>query len=149
MANRDLHPDFKDFLKYLNSQSVKYLLVGGYAVGYYGYPRATGDMDVWIAVDEENAEKAATALQEFGISKTEATKEIFLQRDKVIRIGVPPVRLEILTGATGVDFVQCYSRRATVEIDDVPVSLISLEDLKVNKKACGRFKDLEDLEHLP
>ena len=149
MAKIELHPDFKDFLKYLNSQKVEYLLVGGYAVGYHGYPRATGDMDVWIAVDDENAEKVATVLHKFGMSQTEATKELFLQKDKIIRMGLPPVRIEIITGVSGIDFIDCYSRRQTVEIDDIPVSIISLTDLKINKKASGRFKDLEDLKHLP
>lgn len=149
MAKIELHPDFKEFLKYLNSQKVEYLLVGGYAVGYHGYPRATGDMDVWIAVNDENAEKAATALHEFGMPQTEATKELFLQKDKIIRMGVPPVRIEVITGASGVDFSDCYSRRQSVDIDNIPVNIISLNDLKINKKASGRFKDLEDLKHLP
>ena len=149
MAKVELHPDFKDFLKFLNFHRVEYLIVGGYAVGYHGYPRATGDMDIWIAVDESNAEKAATVLRDFGMPEEAVSKELFLDRNKVIRMGVPPVRIEVITGASGVDFVKCYSRREEIEIDGIPVNIISLEDLRVNKRACGRHKDMEDLEHLP
>ena len=149
MAKTELHPDFKDFLRYLNSQKVEYLIVGGYAVGYHGYPRATGDMDVWIAVDEINANKVASVLHDFGMAKTEITKELFLEKNKIIRLGVPPVRIEIITGVSGVDFKDCYSRRETIEMDNVHINVISLNDLKINKKASGRYKDLEDLKHLP
>lgn len=149
MAKIALHPDFKDFLRLLNSHRVEYLLVGGYAVGYHGYPRATGDMDVWVALSESNAQKAAEVLHDFGMPEDEVSKELFLERDKVIRMGVPPVRIEVITGATGVDFAECYSRREVIEIDGIAINFISLEDLKANKRACGRHKDLEDLEHLP
>ena len=149
MARIELHPDFKDFLKLLNSRGVEYLLVGGYAVGYHGYPRATGDMDVWIAVSEPNARKTAMVLRDFGMPEKEVSDELFLKRDKIIRMGVPPVRIEVITGASGVDFEECYSRREVIEIDGIPMNFISLRDLKANKRACGRHKDLEDLEHLP
>lgn len=149
MEKIELHPDFKDFLKLLNSHGVEFLIVGGYAVGYHGYPRATGDMGIWIAVTDSNAEKAAMVLRDFGMPEEEVSKELFLDRDKVIRMGIPPVRIEVITGAWGVDFPKCYSRREIIEIDGIPVSFISLQDLKANKRACGRHKDLEDLEHLP
>lgn len=149
MASIELHPDFKDFLRLLNSHGVEYLMVGGYAVGYYGYPRATGDMDVWIAVSEANADRTAQAVRAFGMPEQETTKELFLERDKVVRMGVPPVRIEVITGASGVEFNECYSRREIVEIDAIPVNFISLDDLKSNKRAAGRHKDLEDMEHLP
>jgi predicted nucleotidyltransferase len=149
MAQIKLHPDFRDFLKLLNSHGVKYLIVGGYAVGYYGYPRATGNMDVWIAVDAENAAKTASALREFGMPKDEVTETLFLQEDAIIRIGIPPVRIEIITNASGVDFSDCYEHRVLVKINEITVNFISLDDLKRNKKACGRHKDLDDLEHLP
>lgn len=149
MVKIELHPDFKDFLTLLNSHGVEYLLVGGYAVGYHGYPRSTGDMDVWIALSNSNAQKAATVLRDFGMPGDKVSKEMFLERDKIIRMGVPPVRIEVITGASGVDFAECYSRREVIEIDGIPVNFISLEDLKANKRACGRYRDLEDLEHLP
>lgn len=148
MAKIELHPDFKDFLRLLHSHKVEYLLVGGYAVGYHGYPRATGDMDIWIALNKVNADKAANVLRDFGMTQDEVSKELFLEKDKVIRMGFPPVRIEVITSASGVDFQKCYSRRKIVHIDKTPVSFISRDDLKINKKACGRHKDLEDLKHL-
>jgi hypothetical protein len=149
MEEIEFHPDFRDFLKLLNSCGVDYLLVGGYAVGLHGYPRATGDMDIWIALDASNAQKTAQAFLKFGMPEELVTDSMFLEKDRVIRMGIPPVRIEIITGASGVDFSDCYSRREVVEIDGVPVNFISLEDLRVNKKASGRHKDLNDLEHLP
>jgi len=149
MAQLELHPDFKDFLRLLISHGVEYLVVGGYAVGYHGYPRATGDMDIWIAVSDLNAEKTARALQDFGMSDRNVTKNLFLEKRKVIRIGFPPVRIEVITGASGVEFDGCYARREVMEIDGLPINFISLNDLKANKRACGRHKDFEDIEHLP
>lgn len=144
-----LPPDFKEFLQLLNSKEVEYLLIGGYAVGYYGYPRATGDIDVWVAIERGNAEKVVAALQEFGFSLPELSAELFLQEDRIIRIGVPPLRIEVLTTISGVSFKECYAQRIVDTIDEVEVKLISLHHLKTNKKASGRFKDLNDLEHLP
>jgi hypothetical protein len=149
MAQIELHPDFKDFLRLLNSNDVNYLVVGGYAVGYYGYPRATGDMDIWIAVDEVNAAKTAQTLRDFGMPENETISDLFIEKDKIIRMGIPPVRIEVITGASGIKFEECYLRREIIEIDNILVNFISLEDLKTNKQACGRYKDLEDLEHLP
>ncbi len=140
--------DFKEFLRLLNSYRVEYLLIGGYAVGYYGYPRATNDMDVWVAVHAKNAELLVKVMQAFGFSVPELSEELFLQERKVIRMGVPPIRIEILTSISGVIFAECYGARVNDTIDGVPVSLIDLEHLKQNKKASGRYKDLSDLEHL-
>jgi predicted nucleotidyltransferase len=148
MAKIELHPDFEDFLKLLNSRGVEYLVVGGYAVGYYGYPRATGDIDIWIAVNETNAEKAAQALRDFGMPEAESTKSLFNEKDKVVRMGMPPVRIEVITGASGVVFADCYRRKKVELVDDIPVNFISLDDLKANKRAAGRHKDLDDVEHL-
>jgi hypothetical protein len=149
MAKIELHPDFKDFLKLLNSYNVRYLLVGGYAVGYHGYPRATGDMVIWIEMSETNSKKVASAFRDFGMPEEAISENLFLETNKVIRMGVPPVRLEVITSASGVDFDECYSKRETVEINGIMINFISLEDLKKNKSAAGRHKDLEDIEHLP
>ncbi len=148
MGTIELHPDFKEFLRLLNSNRVRYLIVGGYAVAYHGYPRATGDMDIWIDVDDKNAERAARAVQEFGITASQAREDLFMQPGKVIRMGVPPVRIELLTGISGVDFNDCFEQREMIEIGEVPVNVISLPMLKKNKKASGRLRDLEDLRHL-
>lgn len=149
MAAINLPPDFRDFLKLLNAHHVEYLLIGGYAVAYHGYPRATADMDIWIAIHPQNAKKLITALNEFGLDLPELTPEIFLTAEQIIRMGVPPVRIEIATTISGVDFAECYAARLVDVLDGIEVNLISLAHLKANKKAAGRHKDLDDLENLP
>jgi hypothetical protein len=99
MEKIEFHPDFKDFLKLLNFHGVEYLIVGGYAVGLHGYPRATGDMDIWIGVYASNAKRVANVIREFGMPEELITEDLFLEKDKVIRMGVPPVRIEVITGA--------------------------------------------------
>jgi len=143
-----LPKDFKELLQLLNSKETEYLVVGGYAVALYGYPRATGDMDIWIAISEDNAHKTVEALREFGFNTAELKKELFLEKEKNIRLGNPPLRIEILTSIDGVEFTECYGNRKAVTIDDINIDFISLEDLKKNKKASGRYQDLADLEHL-
>jgi predicted nucleotidyltransferase len=149
MATIHLPPDFKDFLKLLNEHKVRYLLIGGYAVGYHGYPRATADMDIWIAMEPGNAEKIVAVLEEFGFDMPELSAELFLKEKQIVRMGVPPVKLEITTSISGVEFDECYKERVTDTMDGIRVNLISLKHLKVNKKASGRYKDLNDLENLP
>lgn len=148
MATSLLPPDFKDFLRLLNSKNVEYLLIGGYAVGYHGYVRATADIDIWIAIHPENAQKVAEVVREFGFNVEGLSAELFLQESKVIRMGVPPLRIEVLTTISGVDFGECYSERVVDALDDIEVNIISLKHLKVNKRASGRLKDLADLEYL-
>ncbi|HXR36137.1 MAG TPA: nucleotidyltransferase [Candidatus Binataceae bacterium] len=146
MATIRLPTDFKEFLRLLNSNGAEYLVIGGYAVNYHGYPRTTGDMDVWVGTDRRNAEKVTAALSEFGFQQ--ATPQLFSVPNNVVRMGLPPVRIEILTSISGVEFPQCFQRRAVADFDGVTVNLIDLEDLKTNKKASGRLKDLADLEEL-
>ncbi len=88
MAKIELHPDFKDFLRLLNSHNVRYLLVGGYAVGYHGYPRATGDMDIWIEMSELNSKRVASAFRDFAMPDDAISERLFLEKNKVIRMGV-------------------------------------------------------------
>jgi hypothetical protein len=133
----------------LNANAVEYLLIGGYAVAYYGYPRATADMDVWVAMSPMNAQRTARALLEFGFDVPELSPQLFLLPDKVIRMGVPPVRIEVLTTISGVSFDECFRDRTVAKIDGMPVNLIGLEHLKINKRASGRLKDLADLDYLP
>ncbi len=149
MAIPSLPPDFKEFLRLLNSHGVEYLLVGGYAVGYYGYPRATADMDIWVARTPQNADRLVRVLKEFGFNVPDLSPELFLKERQVIRMGVPPFRIEIVTSASGVTFEECYSARVRAVIDDIEVNIISLDHLKANKRAAGRHKDFDDLEHLP
>jgi hypothetical protein len=142
-----LPPDFREFLQLLNSHKIRYLLVCGYAVGYYGYPRATADMDIWVATDAENVERLIAALAEFGFA--EVGPELFAKDKQVLRMGVPPLRIELLTGISGVEFEDCYPQRVVANLGEVEIDLINLEHLKTNKAASGRYKDLNDLEHLP
>lgn len=149
MATIRLPQDFKEFLKLLKEHNVRYLLIGGYAVAYHGYPRATADMDIWVAIHPENANKLVAALKEFGFDLPELTPQLFLREKQIIRMGVPPVKLEICTSISGVEFNACYNARVVAELDGVEVNLIGLDDLKVNKKASGWLKDMTDLEKLP
>lgn len=143
-----LPPDFKEFLRLLNSARVEYLLIGGYAVGYHGYPRTTADMDIWIAVSETTADQIQRVLALFGFTPDDSTRAVLLTPDQVLRMGLPPLRIEVLTGISGRSFSDCYARREMVTLDDLTIPIISREDLKANKRASARHKDLDDLEHL-
>ncbi len=149
MGPRLLTKDFREFLQCLNEHAVEYLLIGGHAVGYHGYPRATADLDVWVAVSEDNARRLVQALKAFGFDLPDLVPELFLRPDRIIRMGVEPNRIEIQTGISGVDFSQVYPRRVAAILDGISVNIIPLEDLKRNKQASGRHKDLADLENLP
>jgi predicted nucleotidyltransferase len=144
-----LPKDFKEFLQLLNDHQVEYLLVGGYAVGYHGYPRATVDLDIWVAATPLNARHLVKVFKEFGFDVKELKEDLFLQEDKIIRIGEPPLRIEVMTSVSGVDFNACYQQRINDTIDGIQVNFINLENLKANKLAAGRHKDLNDLENLP
>ncbi|HBR15820.1 MAG TPA: hypothetical protein DD723_09840 [Candidatus Omnitrophica bacterium] len=148
MGTPALPQDFKDFLKLLNSKKVEYLLIGGYAVGYYGYPRATADMDIWVAVSKKNAKKITEVIKDFGMSTPDLKESVFLESGKIIRMGYPPIRIEVLTEISGVQFEECYSRCTETKINGIKTKIISLKDLLKNKKASGRHKDLNDLENL-
>ncbi|MBI5650193.1 MAG: hypothetical protein HZC40_07095 [Chloroflexi bacterium] len=145
----ELPPDFKEFLKLLNAHRVEYLLIGGWAVGYHGYPRTTHDMDIWIAMNPKNANRMVATLREFGFDMPDLAPEMFLQDKRIVRMGIVPMRLEITTTISGVNFAECYSERISATLDGVRVNLINLRHLKINKKASGRHKDLDDLQHLP
>ncbi len=149
MDRTSLQQDFKDFLKLLNAHKVAYLLIGGYAVGFHGYSRATSDLDIWIGTNQENAKKLVVVLQKFGFNLPEVEESLFLQKDKILRMGNAPIRIELLTTISGVDFQDCYEARIEDNIDGTKIKIIDLENLKKNKKASGRFKDLDDLEKLP
>jgi predicted nucleotidyltransferase len=148
MAMIQLPQDFKEFLKLLKEHEVRYLLIGGYAVSYHGYIRATGDMDIWIAIHPDNAHKMAAVLKTFGFDHPDLSDDLFLHENKILRMGVPPMRLEIATSISGVEFDECYQARVVDELDGVEVNLIDLENLKKNKKASGRLKDLTDFKKL-
>jgi hypothetical protein len=125
-------------------------VLGGYAVIYYGYRRTTDDFDVWIAPGRENAERVSRVMQLFaGFPASQVKPSLFQQEGKVFIFGREPTRIDVLTSPSGLDFDACYERRNIVRWDGVPVSLLALEDLRANKTASGRAKDIDDLEHLP
>jgi len=132
----------------LKEHNVRYLLIGGYAVGYHGYARATDDMDIWVAIHPDNAQKLVSVLKMFGFDHPDLKPDLFLQEKKILRMGFPPMRLEITTSISGVEFDECYRSRIMDTLDEVEVNLIDLENLKKNKKASGRTKDIADVEQL-
>jgi hypothetical protein len=135
-------------LKLLNSHRVEYLLIGGYAVCYHGHYRNTGDIDFWIAVSPENAAKLVSVIREFGFETPELSAQLFLNKGRLIRMGVEPTRIEILTEISACEFTDCYSRRIQAAISGIPVNILSLPDLIRNKIKSGRLKDLEDVQKL-
>jgi predicted nucleotidyltransferase len=143
-----LNQDFKEFIQFLNANQVRYLVVGGYAVAFYGYPRYTKDIDIWIEASGENAMNVMQSLTDFGFGSLDLTVEDFAVANQVIQLGYPPSRIDLLTSVDGIQFEDCYGLRATVEIDGVSVNFIDLENLRLNKRASGRFQDLADLENL-
>jgi hypothetical protein len=132
----------------LDSEQIDYLIVGGYAVSFHGYPRPTGDLDVWVPMNTDTARRLVAALDKFGFGSAGATEKMFLAPGQVVRLGVPPVRIELLSSISGVEFAACAARRVDTKLDGVPVRIISREDLIANKRAAARNKDLNDLLHL-
>jgi hypothetical protein len=144
-----LPPDFSEFLKLLNCHHVDYLLVGGFAVGFHGYPRATSDMDIWVSQSPENAGRVVAAIRAFGFNTQNLTEDLFLQRRRIVRMGHPPIRIEVMNEIDGVTFEECRPAAILAFIDGIQVPIISLADLKRNKLASGRPKDIDDLQQLP
>ena len=149
MAIPALVKDFKGFLQSLNSNGVEYLLIGGYAVGIHGHIRATKHLDIWVNISPDNAARIDRALREFGFAPVALTPDLFLARGNVVRMGVPPIRIEVLTSISGVEFESCYAEKEMTQIEEILVPVISLARLRENKAASGRAKDLADLESLP
>ena len=148
MATIRLPEDFRDFLRLLNSHQVEYLLIGGYAVCYHGFYRTTADIDIWVAVSKDNAAKLVRLIREFGFETPELSEQLFLSGGRMIRMGLEPTRIELLTEISGCDFAQSFQKRIEATIDGVPVKIISREDLISNKLKSGRLKDLLDVQKL-
>ena len=144
-----LTDDFKEFLRLLNANRVEYLLVGGYAVGLHGYPRATIDIDLWVRATSGNADRVMRALRAFGFDLPTLEPRLFIDPRSIVRLGTPPFRIELMTSIDGVEFEGCAGRAVTFDLGGVSVPVISLTDLKANKRAAGRHKDLADLDNLP
>jgi len=143
-----LNKDFRELLHLLNDHGVEYLVVGGYAAILYGHVRATGDIDLWVKSTIENGKATLAALHDFGFGSLSIDEHDFTRNDSIIQLGYPPYRVDFLTTIDGVSFETCYENRHVVYYEDLPIPFINLEDLKTNKRASGRLKDLADLEAL-
>ena len=146
MVPKQLPEDFKDFIQFLNEYNVRYLLLGGWAVGIYGNPRATKDIDFLIAIDDENIDNLQQALYSFGAPTVK--NSVFQEVGNVFRLGSSPIQIDVINDADGIDFKGCYENRNIITVDDLEISIISKDDLIKNKKASGRHRDLADVEFL-
>lgn len=142
------NPDFKEFVQLLIKNQVEYLVVGGYAVSIHGYPRYTGDLDIWINPTKNNAEKVLTCVNEFGFTSYELTEKDFTKEFGIVQFGYPPVRIDIINNVDGVDFEKCFQKKIIIEIDDLQVNFIGLEDLIINKKPDSISESGFYLKHL-
>lgn len=143
--------DFQEFLLALNKSGVKYVLVGGYSVIYHGFPRTTGDLDIFVEVSMENYKCLKNAFDLFKMPVFDMTEENFLNNKSmtVFSFGRAPVSIEILKEISGISFSEVYSKAIDTNFENIPLKIINLKDLKLNKKASGRAKDINDLENLP
>lgn len=143
-----LSKDFKEFIKLLNENNVKYLVIGGYAVAFHGHPRYTKDLDIWIESSPKNAQRLLSALDQFGFGSLGLELEDFIATNQIIQLGYPPNRIDLLTTAGGLDFGECYKSKVSEYIHGIQIDFIDIENLKKNKQATGRSQDLADLENL-
>jgi hypothetical protein len=144
----EVQKDFKEFLALLIAHNVEFIIVGGYALAYHGAPRFTGDIDVFIKPDERNAVRIIKALADFGFSSLNLTIDDLQDKDKAIQLGVPPVRIDIITSITGVSWEEANNSKEPGFYGDVPVAYIGKKQFIANRRATGRMKDLADIEAL-
>ena len=140
--------DFKELLELLNEQKVKYIIVGGYAVAFHGAPRYTGDIDILVKPDRQNAARILKALKDFGFASLKLKETDFEEPDITIQFGVAPVRVDIITSISGVTWQKAFQGRKKGKYGDVPVAYLGRKQLMENKKATGRPKDLADIDAL-
>jgi hypothetical protein len=143
-----LDPDFSEFVACLRAHDVRFMVVGGYAVAAHGHPRYTGDLDIWVQPSPDNADRLLAALITFGFGSVGLTVDDFTRPNHVIQLGYPPLRIDLLTSADGVDFEACYADRLEIPIDGVAISFIGLDGLRRNKAASARPQDVADLAAL-
>jgi len=144
----ELPNDWREFIELLNSNGVEYVVVGGHAVGYHGYPRYTGDIDFFVRPNRENASRLVGVLVQFGFEGAEELEDTLVQPNKVIQLGRPPNRIDLLTGISGVGFEEASQDSATASMDGIAVRIIGREALLKNKRSSGRTKDLADAEEI-
>lgn len=143
-----LNSDYRDMLQLLLENGVRFLLVGAYAMGAHGYPRATGDIDIWVEPSEENSSRVYRALAQFGAPLQEIDERTLVTPGVVFQIGVAPRRIDIITTISGVDFGSAYPQRLTAHVDGLCIPVLSYEYLVKNKRATGRDKDRLDADRL-
>ena len=143
-----LNPDFKDMLSCLKDEGVDFLIVGAYALAAHGFPRATGDLDIWIRNDPANAQRIMRALSKFGAPETQLSAEDFTSTDLVVQFGVEPCRIDLLTGIDGVEFEEAWQKRVRIALDHLEIFILSKADLLRNKVATARDKDQGDISWL-
>ncbi|HER08796.1 MAG TPA: hypothetical protein ENO20_07775 [Bacteroides sp.] len=144
----EVQKDFKEFLALLNAHEVDFMIVGGYALAYHGAPRYTGDIDVFIKPDSKNTQRIIKVLEEFGFSSLELSIEDFQKEDSVVQLGLPPVRIDIITSISGVTWEQADASKEPGKYGEVPVFYIGKKHYVANKRAIGRAKDIADIEAL-
>jgi hypothetical protein len=144
----EVQPDFRELLALFNANQVEYMVIGGYALAFHGAPRFTGDLDVFVKPDLENARRIIESLDQFGFKSVELSVDDFQAPDQVVQLGVPPVRVDILTAITGVSWAEAVAGRVEGKYGDIPVYYIGREQFAANKRATGRRRDLADLEAL-
>jgi len=140
-----LNPDFKDILSCLRDERVDFIVVGAYALAAHGFPRATGDIDIWVKNDARNAKKIMRALTKFGALVSDLSEDDFTAPDRIIQIGVEPCRIDILTGIDGLEFDEAWQKKVNIPIGDMEIHVLSKADLLKNKLATGRDKDRGDI----
>ncbi len=143
-----LNENFKEFIRLLNVNGVKYLVVGGFAVAYYGYPRYTGDIDFWVWADPENADQLLKTIRDFGLGGISLQKEDLINPENVIQLGYEPHRIDLIIELDGVDFISCFPHRQEASFEDLTIPFISYDDLIANKISTGRMKDMLDVKTL-
>ena len=143
-----LNDDYKEILQILSRNKVKFLVVGAYAMGVHGYPRATGDFDIWVDASTENSALIYKSLIEFGAPLSDITSDTFTEGGIVLQIGVAPRRIDIITQIDGVDFHSAYGQKFVVELEGVTIPFLSKADLIKNKESTGRDKDKVDVKYL-
>ena len=140
----DLHPDFSDLLAAFVAAEVRFALLGGYAVAYYGKPRATKDMDLLVSGRADNLDRVARALDEFGAPANVVQAARVQAESEVVYLGIPPVRIDILRKVDGLDTEEALDRAVKVQVGELAIPILSLDDLIANKRASGRPQDLAD-----
>jgi hypothetical protein len=143
-----LQTDLREFIALMNSHRVEYIIVGGHAVAFHGHPRFTGDIDFLIRTAPENAKRMLSVLNAFGFGSVGITERDLLEPGRIIQLGQPPNRIDILTSISGVNFDTAWGSRVSTVLDDQAIDMIGWHELLQNKRAAGRQKDLADVEKL-